>query len=125
MKTQTLVIDLIRNWLPTRNTEDYLHQSMNDFDVVVVNTEPEYPGLERIQGKVIWDHLYTLDEPRHTERDIQIKELFRKFAVATGSVINSIRHDGKMTYIDYKVKELVNVENLEWINVPLIKEILI
>lgn len=123
MKSQTLVIDLVRNWLPTRNTEDYLHHYMDAFDVVVVNTTPEYPGMERIQGKVIWPHVYELNDERQTERDLQVHELFRKFAVATGAVITSIRHDGKMTFVDFKNKELKNVEDMEWISVPLIKEI--
>lgn len=123
MKSQKLIVDMVRNWIPKRTTESFLHRSMDHCDVIVVNSDPEYPGMEKAEGTVIWDHIYQLDDPRQTERDKLVHELFRKFCVATGTTILSIKHAGLMTFVDFKNKEFKNVEDMEWISVPLVKEI--
>lgn len=116
MKSQKLIIDLVRNWIPRRATESFLHRNLDLCDVIVVNSDPEYPGLEKVEGTVIWDRIYLKDDERQIERDALVHELFRKFAVATGTTISCIKHVGLMTYVDFKNVELENVEDMEWMS---------
>lgn len=125
MNSQQLVVDLTDWWLGGLKEIPSLQCKLDIGNVVVLNSEPDYPGMEKIQGKVMWNRVYKLDDPRMPERDLLIHELFRKFAVATGSTIVSIRHVDLVTYIDYKVTELKNVTDMEWMSVELVKEIIL
>lgn len=123
MKSQSLVVDLTGEWFSGLRTTDYLHTKTEHGDVVIFNNEPEYPGMEKVRGKVLWDKVYGLTDERDTERDGFVHALFRKFAKATGTKIVAIRHDNLTTYVDFKLDELKNVEDFEWLNLVLEKDI--
>lgn len=121
MKSQSLTVDLTKETVGRLRTDNYLHRREYHGDVIVTSSIPEYPSMEKIQGRVIWglDMVYKLNDPRDTARDLWAHQLFRKFAKATGSTISSIRHVENITYVDYKVKELANVEDMEWTSMEL------
>ncbi|ABY63247.1 hypothetical protein ST201phi2-1p424 [Pseudomonas phage 201phi2-1] len=125
MKTQTLVIDLIRNWLPNATTGLWAKHSMEGFDIITVLTEPEYPGLEKIQGKVIWAEDGVIDDKANAERNLLIHQVARKFAKATETVLIGVRHVDRITYLDFKGESIKNVEGFDWVDVVLEKEIIV
>lgn len=123
MKTQTLVIDLVRNWLPSSHTPQWEKQSLDGFDVIIVLSEPEYPGMEKIQGKVIWFELDDMDDQTNLERNRLINEVIRKFAKATETKFIGAKHVDRMTYLDFKGESIQNTDGFDWLDIELEKEI--
>lgn len=116
MKSQRLVIDLVGGWLPTPRYEPYIKQTLPEFTLALLTMEPEYPGLEKISALVIWDRDEPLDLPKRPELENTIHQLVKRFAEVTNTTVFEIRHERRETKISFKGKDLVNVNNFEWIN---------
>lgn len=123
MKSQTLVIDLVRNWLPSSHTPQWEKHEMDGFDIILVLTDPEYPGMEKIQGKVIWEKIDSQEDRSNADRDQLIHVVVRKFAKATGTKFIGAKHVDKMTYLDFKGESIQNAVGFDWVDVELEKEI--
>lgn len=121
MKSQSLTIDVTKLEVSRLRTDRYLHRRCDHADLVVISKDADYPGMERIQARVMWDpeHSFALGAPCDADRDLWIHQIVRRFAKATGSTVLNMRHVDNITYIDYKVKELVNVADMEWTTLEL------
>lgn len=125
MKSQTLVIDTVRNWLPNSRSPEWEKQSLEGFDVITVLSDPEYPGMEKIQGKVIWNELGKIDDVDNAVRNQLINTVARKFAKATGTKFTGVKHIDQMTYLDFKGETINNVEGFDWLDIELEVEIFV
>lgn len=119
MKSQTLVIDLVRNWLPSNDRDDYIHKNLEHFNIVVVSYDADYPGMEKAEVKIIWDRIDSVDQTDRKDVHESIMLTVGKFAHAMGIQINVIRHEGLMTYVSFKNVELKNVESFDWLDIEL------
>ncbi len=120
MKSQALIIDQIRNWMPPSNCGLWEKKAFDDFDLIIVTTEPDYPGLEKVHGTVLfvplaWDEIKPYDEG-----DVIVGQIIRKFAQVTGTRWVGAYNNGGVTHLDFKGSPTFNVTGFDWIDVKLI-----
>lgn len=118
MKSQTLVIDLVRNWLPSNDRGDYVHKALEYFDIAVVSYDADYPGMEKAEVKIIWDQLDPIDSER-VELLKAVHLVTQQFEQAMGIGCTAVRHEGLMTYMSFKNRELVNVDNFDFLDLTI------
>lgn len=119
MKSQTLVIDLIRNWLPSSDRDNYIHKALEYFDIAVVSYDPDYPGTEKAEVKIIWDHVEALGDPKRVELSKAISDVTKRFEVIIGTHCVAISHEGAVTHMSFKNTEFKQIENFDWLKLEL------